>query len=179
MHKSTTNPPAPQERDDQVGGSLQQHKKELASLADQLSRQFLRLLTDVIDRAEQLAQAHIAEAHELAARIADEATRGAARTEARRRTLSTNASGQSAGRMDQKLEQAMQTPLPQRPLPDLLSVKEVSRLLGVSARCLWRWVAEGLFPSPMHLSRRVTRWRREDLLGWLATRDQQQKGGRQ
>ena len=58
---------------------------------------------------------------------------------------------------------------------NMLSVKEVAEMLGVSQSAVYKWVAEGDFPKPYKLgngdARRATsRWKREDIDYWLEER---------
>jgi predicted DNA-binding transcriptional regulator AlpA len=49
-----------------------------------------------------------------------------------------------------------------------LSVGQVGKMLGVCQRTVWRWVARGLFPEPVRYSRRIVRWRAEDVADYLS-----------
>jgi predicted DNA-binding transcriptional regulator AlpA len=51
-------------------------------------------------------------------------------------------------------------PIPARRV--LLSVKEVATILGFTPRTIWRWVAEGIFPKPLHFGTgdKARRWHR-------------------
>lgn len=63
-----------------------------------------------------------------------------------------------------------------RPLGDLadqaaerlLSVREVSRYVGLAQSTLWGKARTGSFPKPVKLGRRATRWRLGDVRDWLA-----------
>lgn len=49
----------------------------------------------------------------------------------------------------------------------LLDVDAVAKLLGVSARHVWKMNRNGrLGPTPVHLGRRAL-WRRDELLAWV------------
>jgi predicted DNA-binding transcriptional regulator AlpA len=50
---------------------------------------------------------------------------------------------------------------------DLLTKREVARLVGLSVRTIERYVALGLFPQPIRLSRRCVRWRRKHIDAYL------------
>jgi excisionase family DNA binding protein len=54
-----------------------------------------------------------------------------------------------------------------RDWPLLLTVEDVSRLLGVSVRSVWRMVRTGQCPEPLRV-RGSTRWRRGELEKWVA-----------
>jgi excisionase family DNA binding protein len=45
----------------------------------------------------------------------------------------------------------------------LLTMKEVAERLRISPATLWRLVAKGEVPSPVHLGARSTRWRAADI----------------
>ena len=49
----------------------------------------------------------------------------------------------------------------------LLSAKQLRVTLGISNATLYRWTAEGLFPSPIKLGVRCTRWSTADVREWL------------
>lgn len=50
-----------------------------------------------------------------------------------------------------------------------LTVNEVARLLEVSARTVWRNLADERFPRPIKFTVRRVRWRRCDLESYIAT----------
>lgn len=41
-------------------------------------------------------------------------------------------------------------------------------ILPVAHSTLWRMVKEGRFPAPIKLSERVTVWRTEEVMAWIA-----------
>ena len=54
--------------------------------------------------------------------------------------------------------------------PELLVREDAARLLGIGARTLARWSAEGKAPAPLKLTpgrRGACRYRRKDLLAWI------------
>jgi excisionase family DNA binding protein len=51
--------------------------------------------------------------------------------------------------------------------PLLISADELARLLGVSARTIWRRLSSGDLLEPVHFGG-VTRWRREEVKNWVA-----------
>lgn len=68
----------------------------------------------------------------------------------------------------------MLTYKPQRPVPPpegaaLLTAANVAALLNTSVRTVWRYVASGKLPPPARLGRRFARWRKDDVLRWLAS----------
>lgn len=51
----------------------------------------------------------------------------------------------------------------------LLTTESVAQLLDCSQRTAWRLAAaEGGFPRPVRLTRRLVRWKRADVEAWLA-----------
>ncbi|UWR76652.1 AlpA family phage regulatory protein [Phaeobacter inhibens] len=44
-----------------------------------------------------------------------------------------------------------------------LRVKEVAARYDVDTATIWRWAGKGLFPKPVKLGERVTRWRLSDV----------------
>ena len=62
---------------------------------------------------------------------------------------------------EQKQEQVNQT---QQPLA--VSARELSAMLGVSLRQIWRLNATGRLPKPIRLGGSV-KWRRSEILAWL------------
>ncbi|MGO2958631.1 MAG: helix-turn-helix transcriptional regulator [Acetobacter sp.] len=55
-------------------------------------------------------------------------------------------------------------------LPQLLSIKEVSAMLGVTERTVYRLCDEEGFPSKYKLSVRCIRWDKAEVTAWLDTR---------
>ena len=49
----------------------------------------------------------------------------------------------------------------------LLTRKEVQELTGLPRSNIYRYMEQGTFPAPVHLSRRVVRWRESDLMAWI------------
>jgi len=41
---------------------------------------------------------------------------------------------------------------------------------GVSRSTWWRWLSEGVIPSPVKIGPRATRWRLDDLQAWETKR---------
>jgi predicted DNA-binding transcriptional regulator AlpA len=65
--------------------------------------------------------------------------------------------------------------------PLFLKPHQMARLFGVSLRTLWRWRSGKLIPEPVK-SGNVVRWRRAEVLQWVADRcpglDESDNGGR-
>ncbi len=53
---------------------------------------------------------------------------------------------------------------------DLLRVEEVAHRLSVSIRTVWRLVARGEAPAPIRLSRKLVRFRADDLERYIRGR---------
>ena len=54
----------------------------------------------------------------------------------------------------------------------LLRLSDVCARLSVSKATIYRWVAEGLFPSPIHIGRNLIRWPVEAVDAWQVTAGQ-------
>lgn len=52
-------------------------------------------------------------------------------------------------------------------LPELLKPKEAARFLGMAERMLWRHSRSGTAPAPLRIGG-LSRYRRSELLEWLA-----------
>jgi excisionase family DNA binding protein len=52
--------------------------------------------------------------------------------------------------------------------PELLTTPEAARLLNIGTRTLWRWSHSGRAPKPVTLSGRCVRFKRAELLAWVA-----------
>jgi len=52
----------------------------------------------------------------------------------------------------------------------LLRLGEVCRMCGIGKSSVWAWSAEGMFPKPIHIGRRTTRWFEEEIEAWQAER---------
>ena len=49
----------------------------------------------------------------------------------------------------------------------LVKIEEVLRVCCISRATLYRRLAEGEFPAPVHVGPRVARWRVSDINSWL------------
>ena len=56
---------------------------------------------------------------------------------------------------------------------DLLTAREVARLLHISVKTLYRLVRAGIEPPPLRLTHKTSRWRPEDIARFL----RKQRGG--
>jgi excisionase family DNA binding protein len=48
-----------------------------------------------------------------------------------------------------------------------LRVEDVSRVLNISVRKVWRLLAEGLLPRPLKVGARSTRWRESEIQRYM------------
>lgn len=59
------------------------------------------------------------------------------------------------------------------PFPDplspwrLLRLEEVLAIVGVSKSALYQWIEEGLFPAPVRVGKRGSRWRASEVAAWV------------
>ena len=51
----------------------------------------------------------------------------------------------------------------------LLRLAEVSTMVGLKRSSIYRYVAEGRFPSPIKVGERSVRWKLADVLAWRAS----------
>lgn len=58
------------------------------------------------------------------------------------------------------------------PSKKLVSVKEVSDILGVTTAAVYKWIKEGAIPSPIRIGgkRGILRWHPETINAWLEDR---------
>jgi len=48
-----------------------------------------------------------------------------------------------------------------------IRISEVCRRVGISRTQIYRLVSRGAFPSPVHISERISVWREADIDAWL------------
>lgn len=60
-------------------------------------------------------------------------------------------------------------------LETLLTLDEVIAYVRVSGDTIARLVARGEFPAPIEISPRLRRWRKQDLIDWLAQQSQKER----
>ena len=53
-------------------------------------------------------------------------------------------------------------------VPELLTAKEAARLCNIGERSLWRWSRSGIAPAPIKIGGTAVRYRRDELLAWIA-----------
>lgn len=55
----------------------------------------------------------------------------------------------------------------------ILPLKELPNVLGISRTTLWKLRSEGSFPAPLKLNGKVLGWRRESIVKWLDSLQQE------
>lgn len=50
----------------------------------------------------------------------------------------------------------------------LIDAKALAELLRIGLASVWRWERAGRLPRALHLGQRCTRWRKEEVMAWLA-----------
>jgi predicted DNA-binding transcriptional regulator AlpA len=60
------------------------------------------------------------------------------------------------------------SPTTQAVVPELLTLPQAAALVGMGARSLHRHAHDGRAPKPLTISRGMVRWRRSELLAWIA-----------
>ena len=53
---------------------------------------------------------------------------------------------------------------------ELLTRQQVEKILGVRRSTLYKWLLQGKFVKPIHLSPGCVRWRRTELEDWINSR---------
>jgi excisionase family DNA binding protein len=51
-------------------------------------------------------------------------------------------------------------------IPELLTIRELAKILKVSQRSIWRLVASGKLVEPLRVGGSI-RWRRDDIRNWI------------
>lgn len=59
---------------------------------------------------------------------------------------------------------------------ELLTTAEVAKLVNAGERSVWRWSRSGAMPAPVRIGASV-RYRRSEILAWLAEGCPREKGG--
>ena len=49
----------------------------------------------------------------------------------------------------------------------LLPLEEVLAIVGVSKSTLYKWINADIFPAPVRLGERVSRWREAEVAAWI------------
>jgi len=52
-----------------------------------------------------------------------------------------------------------------------LRVSTLAPRLGVSKNTIWRLVREGKFPRPIKITQKISVWKADDVLAWLASKE--------
>lgn len=58
----------------------------------------------------------------------------------------------------------------------LFRMTEVSGLVGLSRSAIYLRLQDGAFPTPVRIGRRGVRWKRSDILQWIAELQPTQRG---
>lgn len=58
------------------------------------------------------------------------------------------------------------SPLPTNGLPQMISIDELSGILGMSKRTVWRLLSVGRIPEPVRIGG-STRWRLDEVRRWI------------
>lgn len=53
---------------------------------------------------------------------------------------------------------------------ELITLDQVTELVGISRSGLYRWMKEGFFPQPFKIGMRRLMWQKKDIEAWLDTR---------
>ncbi|MBN9504717.1 MAG: AlpA family transcriptional regulator [Altererythrobacter sp.] len=57
-----------------------------------------------------------------------------------------------------------------RPTTRLIRLREVQHRVGLGRSTIYRWMAEGRFPSPVPLGGHAVAWKEEQIDDWIASR---------
>ena len=57
-----------------------------------------------------------------------------------------------------------------RPITRLIRLREVQHRVGLGRSTIYRWMAEGRFPKPVHLGGHAVAWSQDELDDWIAQR---------
>ncbi|MAI73166.1 MAG: hypothetical protein CMM01_19980 [Rhodopirellula sp.] len=58
----------------------------------------------------------------------------------------------------------------QQSISTLMTAQQLSEVFGVHTNTIWRWVDQDRFPKPVRVSRKIVRFRAEDVQEFLRTR---------
>lgn len=61
------------------------------------------------------------------------------------------------------------SPSEPRRISRLIRVKEVQHRVGLGRSTIYRWMAEGRFPKPVHLGGYVVAWAEDDIQAWMGS----------
>lgn len=59
-------------------------------------------------------------------------------------------------------------------LPQLVSINEILKAIGVSRATIYRWVADGTFPSSIDVSEGRVAWYEHEIKEWIKSRPRTQ-----
>ncbi|MBN1588361.1 MAG: helix-turn-helix domain-containing protein [Pirellulales bacterium] len=51
--------------------------------------------------------------------------------------------------------------------PELLTLRQVAELCGVSDRTVWSWARDGIAPAPLKIGKGTVRYSREAYVRWI------------
>ena len=54
---------------------------------------------------------------------------------------------------------------------NLISARKVQRMCGMSKSSMYRWMRANMFPRPLKIGRRTVRWREDEILKWIDSRE--------
>lgn len=60
------------------------------------------------------------------------------------------------------------TPTTEAVAPELLTLRQVAELCGVSERTLWTWARSNASPPPLHIHKGTVRYSRAAYVAWIA-----------
>jgi predicted DNA-binding transcriptional regulator AlpA len=58
---------------------------------------------------------------------------------------------------------------------EVMTYKQVSEWLGIDVTTIKRWVYSGVFPKPMRISYRISKFDKADIVNWLEKKKEVQK----
>ena len=50
---------------------------------------------------------------------------------------------------------------------ELLTTKEVAKMVNAGERTVWRWSRSGIMPAPLKIGGKAVRFRRADITAWV------------
>ncbi|MGD9671560.1 MAG: helix-turn-helix transcriptional regulator [Hyphomicrobiaceae bacterium] len=62
------------------------------------------------------------------------------------------------------------------PLDTLLSIGEVTTIVGASRSTIYAWLKQGLFPPPIRIGPRRVAWRTSEIQAWIDSRPRARAG---
>lgn len=65
---------------------------------------------------------------------------------------------------------------PASPLDTLLSVDQVTAIVGASRSTIYAWLKQGFFPPPIRIGPRRVAWRASEIQAWINSRPRARAG---